>query len=322
MNGNRRESRRERRRRTKEAQRRQQEWERLRDGDRPHATFEPDTRPAPGARTTPDTPSAQTPSQATATPPGLPSSHPSGRRDRRSPAIVNAGYVAGLVAAVGGVTLAVVGGTPAVAGWRPIPLTVGLIVAVSGVAAAATSWWYGASRAVRVAGAVVTAIIAAGMFAGTADQTIVDGKVLLRGSEPDRSYRAVQSAADVLVVLQENQQLLNLPPEQARSLTGVLEAAATQADQIAAAWNPATTPAGTRTEIQDLRVQINLAAVRQADAHRAMLSYLRAPDQQLERSAVERRAASAEAVAQNGPVAVAVAAARSALITDLRNDRG
>jgi hypothetical protein len=79
----------------------------------------------------------------------------------------------------------------------------------------------------------------------------------------------VQSAADVLVVLQENQQLLNLPPEQARSLTGVLEAAATQADQIAAAWNPATTPAGTRTEIQDLRVQINLAAVRQANGKAA-----------------------------------------------------
>lgn len=154
-------------------------------------------------------------------------------------------------------------------------------------------------RALPIASGVALLLLVA-FGAGLASQVVVEGKAQLTGSQGDRTYRIGQDALAVAAVLSENQKLLRLPSEQAKSLLQTFDDAIAQDTEIASLWNPATAQNLPTPAMADVYRVLNAAATRQSEALAAQKQNLLSPDTQLAAQAAAGYDAVASLLSQSG----------------------
>jgi hypothetical protein len=166
----------------------------------------------------------------------------------------------------GGVVIALVGGTPAVSGtWSWSWVVAAGVVALGAAAQSLRAWNHGARRPVAFAG-VGGALMVLACVVGLATQVVVDGQAQLDTSETAAAVRLTDEARAALEVLRGNQALLGLPVEQATALLGLYDDAIRQDLRLAERWNPATAGELPGEGFEAVHIELNRAAVRQADA--------------------------------------------------------
>lgn len=142
----------------------------------------------------------------------------------------------------------------------------------------------------RVVAIVVTLVTFTSYAAGSLTQIVVDGQVQLRGSVGDRTYRLAKEVLSDMLILEENQRLLELPPEQARGVFELYAEAAAQSSGIAARWNPATAGDVPLPGFVTVFEKLNEAADLQARTLLAYADDLQQPDTARQQRIVQTRA--------------------------------
>lgn len=124
----------------------------------------------------------------------------------------------------------------------------------------------------------VAAVLVGLFLLGAANQVTIDGKVYLSTSDTAKAYELSQDVYADLLVLRDNDRYLGLPAEQARSYADEVQAAATQAQEVADRWNPSSDRELPSPAFSPVLRDLNASADYQAQALRDLSDELNQPD--------------------------------------------
>lgn len=239
----------ERRRRKKQAEQRVQAWESLRNANQAQV-------PGQYPFNAPLTPKEHQPYHAT--------------RSQKNLIAVVARATVGASAAV-----ALAGASPLVSGnWHWLGLGSCVLACVVALRVAAGA---GDRRARGIGWSVAAAVILL-TGVGAITQNVSGGTAVPAGTVKDRTIDELRAIEQAVSVLQENQKLLYLAPEQALGIQTAYVKARDQAVYVMERWNPVTADNGFDVDVLLLMTDLNAAAARQAVAFESFTSNLANPE--------------------------------------------
>jgi len=137
-------------------------------------------------------------------------------------------------------------------------------------------------RRARIIGWTLAGALVTLTGVGALTQNVSDGNAVPVGSVKDRTIDELKDIEQAVYVMQENQKLLYLAPEQALGIQSAYTKAHDQAIYVMERWNPVTADGSFDVDVLLLMTDLNAAAARQAAAFEAFTVNLTRPEQAVE----------------------------------------
>jgi len=156
----------------------------------------------------------------------------------------------------------------------PLAILALLFAITSGRTGAGPSW-------ARAVGWALAGLILASFTAGAITQIVVDGRPALSGTTLEVTYRQTSEIQDWAEVLRQQETLLELPPEQVRTLGPEFQKASDQALDIATKANPALEQSLPVPALYEAYQRVTRAGAVQSEGLDALRAYARTPEPSL-----------------------------------------
>lgn len=142
-----------------------------------------------------------------------------------------------------------------------------------------TAWRSGTGPTwARVSGWAIASLILASFAAGAVTQIVVDGQPALAGTTLEVTYRQTGDIQQWTEVLRAQESLLELPPEQVRTLGPEYEKASAQALDIATQANPALEQSLPVPALYEAYQRVTRAGAVQSEGLDALRAYAKTPE--------------------------------------------